>query len=224
MKKISLKSKIIYSTVIAIIFMSLGFFTAYKLLIEPKQQPQQWVVPNLKDPSNKFITKETLINNLTQKQEFITLEVDLNQKVTIDNSWGNMAVFKKLQSIQFMGKGIFAVDLSKLTGEKIAVDKDKKLITLTIAKPYVKSIAIDEQKTIYESPERGILRFGDIKLTPEEYNVMMNEAKTKMKEQLLSKELYDSALKNSETSITNLVKTLFSEDTKNNYNINIKFE
>lgn len=222
MKKTSLKSKVAWVTILAIFFTSIGFVVAYKMFIAPKKEPQTWVVPNLKDTSNKFITKETLINEISQKQELITMDTDLNQKITIDTSWGNMDLFKKVQSIKFFGKGIYAVDLSKLEASNISVEK--KSITLSIPKPYVKALEIDETKTVYETPEKGLLRFGEIKLAPQEFEAMMNGAKEKMKQTLTSNELYDAALKNTETSISNVVKSILSEDTKNNYEVVIKFK
>ncbi|MBU5593461.1 DUF4230 domain-containing protein [Clostridium sp. MSJ-4] len=222
MKKWNFKNKIVAVTLIAVLFTSLGFYGAYKLWISPKKENKQWVVPNLKDTSHKIFTEEALIQNIAQKQEMITTEVEMNQKTTIDDSWGNMFAFKKLQNIYFFGKGIYVVDLSNITKDSITINGNK--LTLTVPKPFIKTIDIDEQKTIYETPEKGIFRFGELKLTPEEYEVMMGEAKKSMQERLSSGQIYEDALKNSEISISKFVQSLFSEETKNNYTVNIKFQ
>ncbi|WP_042439833.1 DUF4230 domain-containing protein [Clostridium amazonitimonense] len=222
MKKWNFKNKIVAVTLIAVLFTSLGFYGAYKLWISPKKENKQWVVPNLKDTSHKIFTEEALIQNIAQKQEMITTEVEMNQKTTIDDSWGNMFAFKKLQNIYFFGKGIYVVDLSNITKDSITINGNK--LTLTVPKPFIKTIDIDEQKTIYETPEKGIFRFGELKLTPEEYEVMMGEAKKSMQERLSSGQIYEDALKNSEISISKFVQSLFSEETKNNYTVTIKFQ
>ncbi|MBU3220906.1 DUF4230 domain-containing protein [Clostridium algidicarnis] len=222
MRRFNFKNRIITLTILAVIFTSLGFYGAYKLWAAPKKETKQWVVPNLKDTSHKFFTEEALIQNIVQKQEMITTEVELNQKTSIDDSWGSAITFKKIQHIYFYGRGIFVVNLSNITKDSISINGNK--LTLTVPKPYIKSINIDEEKTIYETPEKGIFRFGEVKLTPEEYEVMMTEAKNGMKEKLSSGEIYEDAVKNSEVSISKFVQSLFSEDTKNNYIINIKFE
>lgn len=222
--KWSLKTKITITTIIAILFTSLGFFAAYKLFVAPKSQPKQWVVPNLKDTSNKFMTKDTIVKEVSEKRELITMETGVDQEITIDNSWGNWEIFKKMQSIQFHANGIYSIDLSKVDENSLKIDKNKKTITLYVNKPSIKSIAIDEQKTLYKTPEKGLFRFGEVNLTPEEYTVMMSEAKKKIAEKMNSKELYDEALKNTQSSLTKLMQSLFSEDTRNNYKIIINFK
>lgn len=222
MRRFNFKNKIITLTILAVMFTSLGFYGAYKLWASPKKETKQWVVPNLKDTSHKFFTEEALIQNIVQKQEMITTEVELNQKTSIDDSWGNVIAFKKIQHIYFYGRGIFVVNLSNITKDSISINGNK--LTLTVPKPYIKSINIDEEKTVYETPEKGVFRFGEIKLTPEEYEVMMTEAKGSMKEKLSSGQIYEDAVKNSEISISKFVQSLFSEDTKNNYTISVKFQ
>ncbi|WP_055665167.1 DUF4230 domain-containing protein [Desnuesiella massiliensis] len=223
MRRLNIKSKVIFISIIAILFTSLGLWGGYKLWVAPKKASEQWVLPNLKNPSNKFVTRDSLVTQINQKQEIIPMEADIEQTITFDESWGNLGFFKKVQNVHFFAKGIYAVDMSKISEGNVEINNDKKSIKVTLPKPYVKSIAINEEKTIYETPQKGILRFGDIKMTPAEYQIVMEDAKKKISEKLSSEEYFGQALNNTEIAVTRLIRSFFSEDTKNNYNIIIEF-
>lgn len=222
--KIRFRTKALFILILIFTFSSVGFFTAYRIFKIPSKAAETWVVPSVDTSAKKFITKETLINKIQQKQELIPLEIELTEKVTIDFSWGEMDIFKMLQSIYFTGNGIYAIDLSKLYVQNILVDNDKNTISLILPKPFVKTVTIDEQKTLYETPQKGLLRFGEIKMTPAEYQIMMSTAKTKMTEKLNSTELLGQAFDNTEVSVTNLVRNIITDEVDDNYDIVVQFE
>lgn len=222
--KIRFRTKALFILILICTFSAVGFFTAYHIFKIPSKAAETWVVPSVDTPTKKFITKETLINKIQQKQELIPLEIELTEKVTIDFSWGDMAAFKMLQSIYFTGNGIYAIDLSKLYVQNILVDNDKNTISLILPKPFVKTVTIDEQKTLYETPQKGLLRFGEIKMTPAEYQIMMSTAKTKMTEKLNSTELLGQAFDNTGVSVTNLVRNIITDEVDDNYDIVVQFE
>jgi hypothetical protein len=199
-----------------------GFYFAYRLYNPSKEASSQWIVPNINDPAKKIIARESLINSIKQKQELIPLEMDLAEKVTIDNSWGNMELFKKVQNIYFAGTGIYSVDLSKLHAEVATNNVRPGDMTIVLPKPIVKAISIDEQKTIYETPQTGLLRFGEIKLSPLEMQSVISEAKLKMNEKMQSSEIYEQALNSSELALRNLIKSILSNES--DLNFRIKFE
>lgn len=201
-----------------------GFYIAYRVFERPTKAADTWMVPDAANPSKKFITKDTLINQIQQKQELIPLEVELSEKITIDDTWGNVEVFKKLQNIYFVGKGIYTVDLALMKAEKAELDSTRKTVELTLPKPCVKAITIDEQKTVYETPQRGALRFGDIRMTPAEYQLLVNRAKSRMSEKMLSSELYGQAMQNAEMAVIRLINSVIDEELRETYSITIKFE
>lgn len=222
--RIKFKIKALFMLILICIFTTVGFLIAYRILNIPSKAAETWIVPDVSTPSKKFVTKETLVNQIQQKQELIPLEIELTEKVTIDYSWGNMDAFKMFQSIYFSGKGIYAIDLSKLYVQNILVDNDKNIISLILPRPYVKAVSIDEQKTIYETPQKGTLRFGEIKMTPAEFQIMMSTAKSKMIDRLNSSDLLGQALDSSEVSVTKLIRNIITNEVDDNYNIIVQFE
>jgi hypothetical protein len=220
--KVRTKLKLVF--LLIVICVGSGFYIAYRIFDNSHKATQTWTVPNPSTPSKKFITQETLINQLQQKQELIPLEVDLTERVTLDNSWGTLDLFKKIQSIYFEGKGIYSLDLSRLYSESASIDNVKKRIAIRIPKPTVKTISIEEQKTKYETPQNGLLRFGEIKMSAEEFQTMVSEAKTRMTEKLNGDDLYNKAMQSSEEAVSSLVKAILSDQADDNYHIVIDFE
>lgn len=207
----SVKRNLIFLIILAVIFTSTGVFFTYKLL-KSKDNNEPWIVSNIDGNSTKFISKETLIKDIKSKRELITTEIDLEETLTINDSWGQFEVFKKLQTIHFFGRGIYYIDLSTLDDSSLVENKKGKSLTLKLSSPSIKTIVIDEEKTLYESPDMGILRFGEVKLTPSEYEVILNHIKTEMKTKLLQEEFYKRAKEESQNSIKKLLASLCNID------------
>ena len=202
----------------------LGFYAAYYIFVQPKVGKSPWIVPNINDTSTKFITKDALVSEIREKQDLITMEVDMIEKVVIDNSWGDLSIFKKVQSVNYFGKGLFTVDLSQIKPENLVVQEDEKRLTIKIPEPIIKAITIDEEKTTYENPENGVFRFGEIKLTAAENQTMVRSVKEKMSKKMLENELYERASKTTEAIVKGLIETITEGKTKSKYEIIIEYE
>ena len=140
------------------------------------------------------------------------METELEETITLNASWGQFEIFKKLQTIHFYGRGIYSIDLSSLDTDSIKEDKINNVMTITVPTPFIKDIVIDENKTLYESPEMGILRVGDITLSPAEYDVILSHIKTRMKEKLSETENMDKAKEKSTSSLKSIISTLCNVD------------
>lgn len=201
----------------------LGFYIGYRIFVVPKNSTQTWIVPNVQDTAKKFITKETLINEIHQKQELITMETQMSEKVTLDDSWGNLSIFKKVQNINYYGTGTYIVDLSTLNPENIQIDNNKKEVTVKVSLPVIKSVNINEEKTEYQTPDNGFLRFGEIKLTTEESQMMLKNVKDKMLKKMSEQDYVAQASKASEATLINIVQTILQNKTNDKYDINIEY-
>jgi hypothetical protein len=201
---------------------ALGFIAAFKIANPSEETSAQWISPDTSNSSIRFITHDTILNELQNKQELIPLELDLTEKVTINDSWGEIEFFKKLQNVYLVAKGIYSLDLSQISSDNISLSSAKKSIIINAPKPTVKVITIDEQKTIYETTQNGILRFGEIKLTPSEYQRLLYKAKSIMNEKMYSSDLYEQAINSSEWALKNLIQALLGKD--NNYSITVRFQ
>jgi hypothetical protein len=201
----------------------LGFFTAYRVFVAPKKSTQAWIVPNEQNISKKFITKETLVNEIHQKKELITMETQMSEKISLDDSWGTLSIFKKVQNINYYATGTYVVNLSSLKAENIEIDNNSKRVIVRVPLPSIKDVNIDEEKTEYQTPENGILRFGEIKLTSEETQIMRKSIKDKMLNKMNQQDLISQASKASEDTLKVLVQTILQNKTNDKYDINIEY-
>lgn len=213
-----IRKRTILAAVLSIVLLS---FFSYKIVKIFKSNSKPWIVADANDASKKFMTKDAVVKKIKQKQKLITTEVEMNEKVTIDNSWGDISVFKKLQNISFTGKGVYVVDLSLLKSSNISIDSNNNVITVKIPKPKVELVTIDESKTVYETPEKGLLRFGDIKLTAQEHEVMIENVKKTMSEKMNEEKYSQEALTNSQKSMENILKSILNNNSK--YTIKVSF-
>lgn len=210
--------------ILIIVCISFGFYIGYRLFVAPEKSKETWVVPNLQEVSKKFITEETLVSQIHQKQELITLEIDMTEKVTLDNSWGNLEIFKKVQSINYVGTGTYVIDLSTLKTENVTIDNKDKKITVKSASPTIKAVTIKEEKTEYQTPDNGLLRFGEIKLTPEENQMLLRNVKDKMLKKMGEQEFLSQATTSSKNTLKGLIENIIQSETKNSYTIEIQFQ
>ena len=79
-------------------------------------------------------------------------------------------------------------------------------------------VLVNEDSIIYRD-DKGYLAFGDVTITPEEYNSMVVQAKENISSEMMKKENYDVAKENVEKRVKEIITTV-GHDT---YNINIKW-
>lgn len=180
---------------------------------------------NLKNHSKgvnnlNIITQESIINEIKNTNKIIPLEVELSKTITIDKSWGDLDVFQKYKRIKFFANCSFYIDLSSLKEENIIMDENKKILNVTVPTPKIFTIDIIRDKTIYEDSSNGLLRFGEVMLTSEEFELIQKEVSKSFEETLNDTEIYEKALSNSKISLTNLLKKFMGNDME----INISFK
>ena len=155
-------------------------------------------------------TEEILINEIKSASKIIPLEVELSKTMTIDKSWGNLEVFQKYKRIKFYANCSFYIDLSNLDKEDISLDENN--LTITIPNPQIFTIDIIREKTAYEDSTNGLLRFGEIMLTSEEFEEIQEEVYKSFEDTLSGKDIYDKAISNSKISLTNLFRQIIGDD------------
>lgn len=211
-------------TIFLMIFcISFGFFLSFRTFVLPQKSKEVWIVPDVQEISKKFMTEETLVNEIQRKQELITLEVQMTEKVILSDSWGSLDIFKKLQSINYSGTGTYTVDLSSLKAENITIDDKLKKVTVKVAPPTIKGVSINEEKTEYQTPENGLLRFGEIRLTPEENQMLLQNIKEKMLGKMSEQDFTSEANASTEKTICDLIQSIVLSKTTEAYSIEILF-
>ena len=94
----------------------------------------------------------------------ITLELELSQMAIIDKSLGDLDFLKKYKRIKFFADCSYHIDLSKIGEEDITINPEEKTLSITVPKPDIYNISINEDKTIFEESQNGFLRFGEVKV------------------------------------------------------------
>lgn len=207
MKK--LKRKAIFFSILAIFFVSMGFYTCYKLINKATKEPEQWVSPN-STGNTKFISEESIIDKIHETEKIISLEADLKERILLNDSWGEWDVFKKVKGITFYGKGSYSLDFSGINEGNVIIDSKSNKISITLPKPSIEDITIYEEKTIYETTTNGLLRFGEIELSPEETICISKEVKELMRKKMQEDDIYLNAETNSKKALEKLLYPLVS--------------
>lgn len=160
------------------------------------------------------LNEETLVNEVRSVNKVIPLEVELSESITLDNSFSNLEIFKKSKKLTFFATCSYSMDLSKLNKNDIILDKDTNEITIYLPKPEIFSINIDENKTIYNEPDLGLLRFGDIQISTEKLGYIRNKLTESFKNKMNDDDLYKKAINNTTTLLQNLINNLTDESYK----------
>jgi hypothetical protein len=203
-----LRRKVFSMSILAILFISLGFYVSYRIFIKPQKQQSKQLKPLDSSNTVKFISQESIIDKIHETQKIIPLETDLEERILIDDSWGDWEVFKKVKGMVFYGKGSYSIDFASIGKNNIVINNSSNIINITLPKPQIEDIALYEDKTLYETTTNGLLRFGEIKLSPEENSTICKEVKDKMKEKMLQDDLYALAENKSQEAVKNILSPL----------------
>jgi len=172
----------------------------------------------------KTITiRDAILGESTEKESLIVLEQEASVESELSTSIADMKIFKKAKTIYSYGTGVYTVDLSGLDKEKIEVNSDLMTVTVKIPHAMLSYVNIDVDKTSFDETAKGLLAFGDIKLTQEQQKVLSQEINAEMTRSLSTEEMLSkadtAALKSVKTFISQIVSALAPE-----YSIIVEFE
>ncbi|WP_300381295.1 DUF4230 domain-containing protein [Clostridium sp.] len=215
-KLYKIKKKLLLIFIILIIlfcgFLSFKFFYI-------KRNPLY--IPTINSVTNsRLISEQALIKRINSVNKLITLELELSQVITIDQSYGDLDVLKKYKRIKFYSDCSYYIDLSKIVKDDLVFDEDLNTLNLTIPNPEIYNVSVDKDKIEEETSVNGLLRFGEIKLTTEEFKNLELEIISSLEEKLNNIPIFNEAKIKTKTSIENLVKDFISDDV----NLNISFK
>ena len=140
----------------------------------------------------------------------------LFQKIDFD-------LLKKTQKVSYTGTGYFVVDLDNLTNENIVQDKENKVITIKIGHAYLQAIEIDPDKIIVDEVKKGLLAWGDLELTVNDYNVIEKELRSRLESKFNTAENGQEA----DEIALRMVKEVYEPIVKaidNQYSVVVEFE
>lgn len=134
-----------------------------------------------------------------------------------------LGIFSKNQSVVYSGKAQYTVDLSKITSDKIAVDAPNHTITVTVPYPEMHAVIFNPANTVFGDTEKGLLAFGEIKMTGEEFSAIEAEAIIKLQEKASDPAIIRKAEDYGRYALRDFYETAIDNVTKS-YKVKIVFE
>lgn len=166
---------------------------------------------------------DVIVGTATKKALLIVTEQELSVVSTITKAGlFELGVFSKNQSVTYYGTGQYTVDLSNLSIDNITLDNANYTVTVTVPHPTLHEVIINTSKTVFGDTEKGLLAFGDIKLTTEENNKIMDEAHNKLMTRGLEKDCMNKADELTKYVVRDLFEVAIADISKM-YKINIEF-
>lgn len=170
-------------------------------------QRQIQLQENKVDYSNLIIKGLEKINNLE------VLQLNVNYDMTIHGTIFKNNFFRNDKIVTLNTTARYKIDLDDVMSNVIFSGDN-----ITVLVHINTEVLVNEDSIIYRD-DKGYLAFGDVTITPEEYNSMVVQAKENISSEMMKKENYDVAKENVEKRVKEIITTI-GHDT---YNINIKW-
>lgn len=159
------------------------------------------------DYSNLIIKGLEKINNLE------VLQLNVNYDMTIHGTVFKNNFFRNDKIVTLNTTARYKIDLDDVMSNVIFSGDN-----ITVLVHIDTEVFVNEDSIIYRD-DKGYFAFGDVTITPEEYNSMVVQAKENISSEMMKKENYDVAKENVEKRVKEIITTV-GHDT---YNINIKW-
>ena len=138
--------------------------------------------------------QDAILGDSSKLKELEVLSYKVADAVVItDTGLLNLKVFTKTQLITYHGTAVYSIDLSKINKDSIKMNEENKVITLAIPHATLKPINIQASDIEFGDTEKGLLAFGEVKLSPEDQAKIQIEAQNKMEEKLIEEKIVDEA-------------------------------
>lgn len=122
----------------------------------------------------------------------------------------NLPVFKQTKAIIFHGEGTYSVDLTSLSSSDFVIDKEEKSITIMIPRPQL-TVSLLPEKTEFFDSSNGILRFGEMEISPEAMTTLQTQGKAKILEILQNDQnTWNTAIKFAKLSVKEIYEPIVS--------------
>lgn len=168
--------------------------------------------------------EEVIVGAAEKKALLIVDEQELSVVSDITQAgFLNWNIFSKNQSVTFYGTGQYTVDLSDIKSSDISVDDDAHTITVKIPHVELHAVVLDPNKTVFGDTDKGLLAFGDIKLTAEQNNQIIAEGEAKLWDRGLESDLMDKADSFAKYVLRDFFET-FTDEVSNTYKVKIEFK
>lgn len=168
---------------------------------------------------------EEAVLGTAKKEALLVVDEQEISVVTTTTQAGllNLGVFSKNQSVTFFGTSQYVVDLKNLSNNSITVDDESHTVTVKVPHAEFHQVKIDFNQTKFSDTEKGLLAFGDIKMSQEDSNKINAEATEKLEEKAKEAEPMKKADQYALYVLRDLFETSITSVT-NSYKVKVEFE
>lgn len=164
-----------------------------------------------------------IIKKFNDESKLLVQSIEAEVSVTISNkAFMNWDALKKTQTLTYAGKGDFAVNLSLLGAQNIELDNDHNKVIISIPRPQLEPIEIDPDLFKADETTSGILAFGEMTFTAQEYNDLEKEVKTKLTDALDTDDNHTIADTAAVEEMTKIFEPVI-QSVDNSYTVEIQF-
>lgn len=164
---------------------------------------------------------------LGKAEQQATLEVysrEISDIATLtETGLGNLKVFSKCQLITYHGIATYVVDLRKLDESDIELDEEMLTVTLHIPHAQLNPINIPSEEIEFGDVTKGLLSFGDLKVTAEASAQVETEAKKKMMEKLESDNTIEEADRFAKLTVLEMYQPII-KNVASAYSVEVEFD
>ena len=180
---------------------------------EPYSYSQQQLA---KDEVNT-ITEDTIIKELKKVLTIEIAKAEVNTSVSIVDSWGSWSIFKNVKTVYFTGNGIYKLDFDKMDDSNIRVNNGDKTVIMYMPTPKM-SVDLNQEEYQYTT-DKGVLRFDEVELTPEQVFQIEQQAKNEMLKIMAKEDTMKTVKDEAANQLSSVVRKLVNEK----YDIQIKW-
>ena len=155
--------------------------------------------------------EDVILGQATRQKLLIVDEQEVTvTSITTNAGLFNWSVFSKAQSETIYGTGEYTIDLTEITKDDIEFDEENYTITIHVPYPELHNVIFDPSKTKISDTEKGLLAFGEIKLTNEQRQEYEVKAIEQLKERLGEDDYYEKAARFAKLSAYEVYQPLVS--------------
>lgn len=155
--------------------------------------------------------EEAILGQATRQQLLIVDEQEVSVAETISNAGlFNWKLFNKAQNQTIYGTGEYTIDLTQIDKNDIELDEETFTVTIHVPYPELHNVIFDPEKTKIGDTDKGLLAFGEIKMTPEQTQQYQVEAVNKLTERLNEDDCFDKAVRYTRMSAYDVYQPIVS--------------
>ena len=161
---------------------------------------------------------ETIVTGVRETSELITKVIYTEHTIVISQRGGLFNLGTIEQELVFAGEALVTTDLSNFSDIDLIIDSSRRRVWVSALRPTLRTIFIDTEESYVGDPTTSLLAWGNVYLTPEEYQYLLLRAENEI-ELLILQQYMVQAYDYTERAIIQLIQTFLTSAGLEDYEI-----